>query len=265
MSKNSLKPSPTQNAQRERPLDANTQLWLLILKKLPALDSAFVEEGSDLIPTTIMEHFSLLLILSRIGLAAQNAQRVHGVPASLLIGKYLTDYGWDPEHSGEKAGRLFLKEADTLRRNLPGDLNLLSSPVEYAIALRKLGALVNSCTGEPYEMYCLDVVSQILDHGLLACDYRYGTGGLYDLGEYVRPEGVATVLGCSVELASLLYETGELTGFSEKPSSTWSVSGYLLRAYVQRAQARKFRHPAALELHLVPKPAEPEAATVADC
>jgi len=266
MSKRSLKSPSTPNAQREKPLDANTQLLLLGLEKLPpALDPSLVDEGSDLIPSPVMEHFCALLVLSRIGLAAQNAQRVHGVPASLLIGKYLVDYGWGPEHSGEEAEQLFLEEAETLSRNLPGDLGLLSRPVEYAIALHKLGGLVNSRTGEPYEMYFADVVGRILEHGLLECDYRYGTGGLYDLGAWVCPEDVAAVLGCSVGLAHLLYQTGELTGYSNRPCSHWTVSGYQIRAYVQRAQWEKFENPAAPELHLVPKQAEPEAAPVADC
>ena len=265
MSKNSLKPPPTQNAQREKPLDGNTQLWLLSLEKLPFLDPPFVNDQSDLIPSTIMEHFSMLLVLSRIGLAAQNAQRVYGVAASFLIAKYLTDYGWYPEHSGKKAEQWFLKEARTLRCNFPADLDLLSSPVEYAIALQKRGALVNSCTGEPGEMYCQDVVSQILEHDLLECDYRYGTGGLYDLGkdpQFPRPndlcpEDVAAVLGCSVESASRLYESGELTGCREMPSTSdhWTVRGPQLRAYVQRDGYRKFRNPAAPGLHLVPEPA----------
>ena len=271
MPKNSLKPSPTQNAQRENPLDANTQLWLLSLKKLPALAPAFIQDGSDLIPNTVMEYFSVLLVLSRIGLAAQNAQRVHGVPASLLIGKYLVDYGWGPEHSGEEAEQLFLEEAETLSRNLPGDLGLLSRPVEYAIALQKLGGLVNSRTGEPYKMYFADVVGRILEHGLLECDYRYGTGGLYDLGAYVCPEDVAIVLGCSAERVARLIESGELPGYftayslSEKRSINWRITGPRLREYVQQGQWKKFKNPAAPELHLVPKQAEPEAAPVADC
>ena len=250
MSKNSLKPSPTQNEQREKPLDANTQLWLLTLKKLPALDGELVQDGSDLIPMSVMEYFSVLLVLSRIGLAAQNAQRVYGVSASFLIGKYLVDYGWMPEHSGKEAEQLFLKEAETLSRNFPADLDLLSRPVEYAIALDKRGGLVNASDGESGRTYVSDVVERILDHGLLQCDYRYGTGGLYDLGkdpQFPRPtdlcpEDVAAVLGCSVESASRLYESGELTGCSQWPSTSgrWTVRGPQLRAYVQRAQCKKF-------------------------
>jgi hypothetical protein len=247
MSKNSLKPSPTQNAQREKPLDANTQLLLLGLEKLPpALDPSILDDGSDLIPSPVMEHFCALLVIFRIGLSAQNAQRVHGVPASLLIGKYLVDYGWGPEHSGEEAAQLFLEEAEILCRNLPGDVNLLSSPVEYAIALQKLGGLVNSRTGEAYKMYLADVVGRILEHGLLECDYRYGTGGLYDLGAYVCPEDVAIVLGCSAERVARLIESGELPGhftaysLSEKRSINWRITGPRLREYVQRVQWQKF-------------------------
>jgi hypothetical protein len=271
MSKRSLKPPSTPNAQREKPLDANTQLWLLTLKKLPALDGAFVQDGSDLIPNTIMEYFSVLLVLSRIGLAAQNAQRVYGVPASFLIGKYLVDYGWMPEHSGKEAEQLFLKEAEVLSRNFPAELDLLSRPVEYAIALEKLSGLVNSRTGEAHRVDILDVAERILDHGLLECDYRYGFGGLYDIGKDVSPEGVATVLGCSVESAFRMYESGELMGFSNRPCSHWTVNGHQLRAYVQRVQWNKFEgslSPALGEpavktdapgLHLVPELAEPAA------
>ena len=254
MSKNSLKPSPTQNEQREKPLDANTQLWLLTLKKLPALDGEFVQDGSDLIPVSVMEYFSVLLVLSRIGLAAQNAQRVYGVSASFLIGKYLVDYGWMPEHSGKEAEQLFLKEAETLSRNFPADLDLLSRPVEYAIALDKRGGLVNARDGESGRTYVSDVAERILDHGLLKCDYRYGTGGLYDLGkdpQFPRPtdlcpEDVAIVLGCSAERVARLIESGELPGhftaysFSEKRSINWRITGPRLREYVQRVQWQKF-------------------------
>ena len=267
MSKRFLKPPSTPNAQREKPLDANTQLWLLSLKKLAVLGPTFVNDGSDLIPNDIMGCFSVLLVLSRVGLAAQNAQRVYGVPASFLIGKYLVDYGWYPEHSGKEAEQLFLKEAETLRRNFPTELALLSSPVEYAIALDKLGGLVNSWDGESRRGYIFDVAERILDHGLLQCDYRYGTGGLYDIGPFVSPDGVAAVLGCSVESACRLYESGELAGHSERlsPYSHWTVNGPLLRAYVQRVQLEKFKNPVAPGVHLVPEPAEPEAAPIADC
>ena len=264
MPKNSLKPSPTQNAQRENPLDANTQLWLLSLKKLPALAPAFIQDGSDLIPNTVMEYFSVLLVLSRIGLAAQNAQRVYGVPTSFLVGKYLVDYGWMPEHSGKEAEQLFLNEAEALSRDFPAELDLLSSPVEYAIALGKLGGLVNSESGESGELF--DVADRILDHGLLECDYRYGTGGLYDIGRDVPPEGVATVLGCSVESACRLYESGELTGLSERPRGRWSVGGHMLRVYVQQTRWKQFKNASRPGgLPVVPEPAEPEAAPVADC
>jgi hypothetical protein len=176
---------------------------------------------------------------------------VYGVSASFLIGKYLVDYGWMPEHSGKEAGQLFLKEAETLSRNFPADLDLLSRPVEYAIALDKRGGLVNARDGESGRTYVSDVAERIIDHGLLECDYRYGTGGLYDLGkdpQFPRPtdlcpEDVAAVLGCSVESASRLYESGELTGCSQRPctSAHWTVRGSQLRAYVQRDQYRKFR------------------------
>jgi hypothetical protein len=245
MSKHPLKPPSTQNAQREKPLDANTQLLLLGLEKLPpALDPSILDDGSDLIPSPVMEHFCALLVLFRIGLSAQNAQRVHGVPASLLIGKYLVDYGWGPEHSGEEAEQLFLEEAEILCRNLPGDVNLLSSPVEYAIALQKLGGLVNSRTGETYKMYLADVVGRILEHGLLECDYRYGTGGLYDIGTDLCPEDVATVLGCSVKSVCRLLDSGELVGhgrWGDRSWRDWRVNGQLLRSYVQRAQWQKFK------------------------
>lgn len=253
-----LKPLSTQKAQREKPLDANTQLWLLSLEKLSTLTPDFVNDGSTLIPSTIMEHFSVLIILSRIGLAAQNAQRVHGVPASLLIGKYIVDYGWYPEHSGKEAEQLFLEEAETMRRNLPGDPNLLSSPVEYAIALQELGGLVNSCTGQSDEGYCADVVEQLLDHELLECDYRYGNGGLYDIGRDLRQEDVATVLGCSVELVSRLIELGRLRGHYTSYSTRdqrpcdWRIHAYVLRAFVQGIRCGPGKRPSALALTLVP-------------
>ncbi len=245
MPKHSLKP-PTQKAQREKHLDAHTQLWLLSLDKVAFLDPAFVCDGSDLIPGTVMEYFSVLLVLSRIGLAAQNAQRVHGVPASLLIGKYLVDYGWCPEGSREEAEQLFLEEAETLSRNFPTPpvLHLVRSPVEYAIALDKLGGLMDSSTGDAGRVYLLDVIDRILDHGLLECDYRYGTGGLYDIGDNLCPEDVATVLSCSLESVFRLFESGELHAYrscrcSEKCRSDWRVSGRLLRTYVQWVQRKK--------------------------
>ena len=240
-SKAKMLPQKSDRTRREKALDANTQLWLLSLEKVAFLDPLFIEEGSDLIPGTLMESFSLLLVLSRIGRAAQNAQRVHGVPASFLIAKYLVDYGWGDEHSSEEAEQLFLKEAETLSRNFPTELDLLSSPVEYAIALQKRGSLVNSLTGESNAVYILDVAEWILNHGLLECDYRYGTGGLYDIGQNVSPEDVATVLGCSADSARRLYDSGELTGFSNRPWHPWSVSGHLLRTYVQRVRWKEFK------------------------
>jgi hypothetical protein len=188
-SKAKMLPQKSDRTRKEKRLDANTQLWLLSLEKVAFLDPLFVQDGSDLIPGSLMEQFSLLLVLSRIGLAAQNAQRVYGVPASFLIAKYLTDYGWDPEHSSEEAEQLFLKEAETLSRNFPTELDLLSSPVEYAIALQKRGGLVNSQDGDSHVVHLMDVAERILDYGLLECDYRYGTGGLYDIGEDVSSEG----------------------------------------------------------------------------
>ena len=240
MPKYSLKP-PTQKAQREKPLDAHTQLWLLSLEKVAFLDPAFVEDGSDLIPSTIMEYFSVLLVLSRIGLAAQNAQRVYRVPASLLIGKYLMDYVWHPGDSREEAEQLFLEEAKTLSRNFPTALDVVSSPVEYAIALHNLGGLVNPETGGADSLYVLDVIGRIVDHGLLECDYRYGTGGLYDIGASLCIEDVATVLGCSVGSVRHLVKSGELKGLracscSDECCSSWSINGHELRTYVQRVQ-----------------------------
>lgn len=266
MPKHSLKP-PTQQAQREKPLDAYTQRWLRSLEKLPFLDSPLVDGESDLIPLAIIEHFSVLLVLSRIGLPAQNAQRVHGVPASLLIAKYLQDYGWYPEHSRAEAAQLFLEEAETLRRSLHADLDLLSSPVEYAIALHKHGSLVSPKTGESGWLYCLDVASEIVRHELLECDVRYGTGGLYDLGRRLGLEDVAAVLGCSTESVCPLLESGQLVGSLEGPRSSapeWIVSGHQLRTYVQHVHFQKLEkheepvRPADSGLHLVP-----EKATVA--
>jgi hypothetical protein len=240
---------PARKAQREKALDANTQLWLLSLEKLAPLTPDFVDDGSDLVPYTLMEHFSVLLVLSRIGLAAQNAQRVYGVPASLLIGKYLVDYAFDPEHSGDEAEQLFLEEAEAMRRSFPAELDLLSSPVEYAIALQKHGGLVDPMTGESDELYCRDVACRIVEHGLLECDYRYGTGGLYDLSKEVCPEDVAVVLGCSAERVSRLIESGDPVGhytaysLSEKRSIDWRAPGPSLRAYVQQVQLEKFSKP----------------------
>lgn len=246
-SKAKMLPPKSDRTRREKRLDANTQLWLLSLEKVAFLDPLFVQDGSDLIPSAVMEHFLLLLILSRIGLAAQNAQRVYGVPASFLIGKYLTDYGWGDEHSSEEAEQLFLKEAETLSRNFPTELDLLSSPVEYAIALHKRGGLVNSLDGDSHVVELLDVAERILNYGLLECDYRYGTGGLYDLGQDVSPEGVATVLGCSADSARRLYESGELVGgrkrcagFSNGLCGHWTVNGHLFRTYVQRVRWEEF-------------------------
>jgi hypothetical protein len=241
-SKAKMLPAKSDRTRREKRLDANTQLWLLSLEKVAFLDPLFVQDGGDLIPGIVMEHFSMLLMLSRIGLAAQNAQRVYGVPASFLIAKYLVDYGWDdPEYSSEEAEQLFLKETKTLSRNFSTELDLLSSPVEYAIALQKRGGLVNSLTGESNAVYILDVADWILNYGLLECDYRYGTGGLYDIGKSVSPEGVAAVLGCSADSAHRLYKSGELTGFSNRPWHPWSVTGHLLRTYVQRFQWKEFK------------------------
>ena len=247
-SKAKMLPQKSDRTRREKRLDANTQLRLLSLEKVAFLDPLFVQDGSDLIPGTLMESFSLLLVLSRIGRAAQNAQRVHGVPASFLIAKYLMDYGWGDEHSSEEAEQVFLKEAETLSRNFPTELDLLSSPVEYAIALQKRGGLVNSLTGESNAgVYILDVAEWILNHGLLECDYRYGTGGLYDIGQNVSPEGVATVLGCSADSARRLYESGEFiggrkrcAGFSNGLCGHWTVNGHLLRTYVQRVRWKEF-------------------------
>jgi hypothetical protein len=248
-SKAKMLPQKSDRTRREKRLDANTQLRLLSLEKVAFLDPLFVQDGSDLIPGAVMEHFLLLLILSRIGRAAQNAQRVYGVPASFLIGKYLVDYGWDDEHSSEEAQQVFLKEAETLSRNFPTELDLLSSPVEYAIALHKRGGLVNSLTGNSHVVYLMDVAERILNYGLLECDYRYGTGtgGLYDIGQDVSQEGVATVLGCSADSARRLYESGEFiggrkrcAGFSNWPCGHWTVNGHLLRTYVQRVRWEEF-------------------------
>ena len=146
--------------------------------------------AGEVIPRRMLDSLVFAVILSRLGLAAQNAHRLTGVPASFLIADFVMTYGYDSAALGtgleelEDEGseqvsieQLLLSEAERLTtENFREALHLADSPVAYARRLCELGL---SCGHyDAGDLLAKDLATIILDNELWDCDARYGTNDL---------------------------------------------------------------------------------------
>lgn len=168
------------------------------------------QDGSDVLPVSLFEKLAVAVVLSRVGLAAQNAQRVYGVPASFLIARYIVDYGYNDGPQPEEGERfmgesLLLSEAKELATNpqFVSALELAASPVAYARRLCELGLGNN--------LYLLDVADLIVRHDLFQCDWRYGTRPQF-FGRNIEVEEAAAILSESATSIRCLIKSGDLVG-----------------------------------------------------
>ncbi len=170
-------------------------------------------ERPAVLPAELYDKLAMLATISHLGPAAQNAQRVHGVPASFLIASHITDYGFHqipPSEEGERfAGeRHFLNEARGLAtsRKFSSALKLADSPVAYARRLWWLGFFDE-------DILFLDVVWRIVDYDLFECDWRYAA---------VKPpyevtlDQAAEFLPGTRESIRALLDSGQIEGMLDK-------------------------------------------------
>jgi len=219
--------------RREKTLDIHTQTLLPALQKLP-LHPDCADCSSDLIPNSMWDQLFALVTISRIGLVAQEAHRIYGVPASFLMAKFMIDHGWFPtEYPKKWLSEIFLKEARFYSgAKFRGAFKFASSPVEYVIALYKRGGMRRDGDPGSGDLYAFDIADKIVYFDLMECDGRYGDGPLFDVSRDPTVEEAAEIVGRSTEFIRCLVESRELA--AHKHDAGWLVSAAQLRDCWQR-------------------------------
>jgi hypothetical protein len=229
----SARPSKPTLIQDEKRISLAEHGLLQGMQKLsPYLDEmVHNNEQPAVIPRELYNSLAMLGTIAHCGIPAQNAQRVHGGPASFLIADHITYYGFcqiPPLEEGERfAGeRHFLNEARRLAtsRKFQPALELAASPVAYARRLHELGFF-------EHDVHLLDVVSRITAHDLFECDWRYAAKKPpYE----VTVDEAAAFLSERPESIRFLLESGVIMGL---------IGGKVLYqslfSYAQRHLARK--------------------------
>jgi len=192
------------------------------------------DETPSLIPLRLFNDLAMVVTIACIGQAAENAQRVYGVPASFLIAKYITDHGYP--HAPIKAEdderfpaeRTFLQEAERLATDihLSAALELAANPIAYAQRLWELGF------GD--DMLLFDIAARIADCDLRDCDRRYDGAG--ENPSCVSIDEAASILSETPERVRSLIEAGELL------ATQMDVVVHSLRHYEQRRLWRTIRN-----------------------
>lgn len=236
--------SKRHSSQRSRPqaekrINFTDRLVLEHLRKIAECltEDAFnnrTHTGDDLIPYALSDSLAMMGTIAWIGPAAQNAQRVYGVPASLLMSMHITDYGWGEEVPADPGDRFpgerhFLKEAKylaTSRRVRPA-LRLADSPVAYAWRLDELGFMKDAENAHKLR----DVAALIVDYSLFECDFRYRRE---PIPHEVTIEHAARMLSLPAESVRSLVRAGTIDGGS--PNEVLYRS---LKSYEQRQLLRK--------------------------
>ncbi len=224
--------APVQGEKRTALLELE---MLQALQKIGAYTSelTMTQDGSVILPASLWAKLAVAVVLSRVGLAAQNAQRLYGVPASFLIAQFIVHHGYDGEPEATEGERFMgesqlLSEAKELATNpqfLPA-LELRDSPVAYARRLCELGLGDDS--------YLLDLAGLIVDHDLWECDLRYGTPPEF-LGKNVSVDEAAAILSESPTSIRYLIKSGELIGLLYPGADHRDhVVGHSIYAYTQR-------------------------------
>lgn len=158
--------------QLEKPLSPNARGLLKNIQRLAPRMAEVAEDGiPSCLPWSLLNNLSVLVAVSQITEAAQNAMRVYSVPASFLIAEHILYWGWNPSiKNGERfaSERLLLEEARDLATDpsLSAALELAESPIAYARRLCELGQ-------QEKHFSLSDVASYIADYDLAACDDRY--------------------------------------------------------------------------------------------
>jgi len=218
--------------QPENPISPYARGLLKDLQRLSRRMAQVADYGiPDVLPYRLVNDLSVLVVVSRITEAAQNAMRIYSVPASFLIAKYIAIHGFNPSiKKGERfaAERLFLGEARTLAtdKGLSAAMELAGSPIAYARRLYELGYFQDHFT-------LFDVASYIADYDLADCDDRYRRPGD---PLYVSIEEAARWLSVTPDRVRWLAKTEEipLVGFGEG-----RVQCRFLRLYEQRRLYRE--------------------------
>ncbi len=185
------------------------------------------DSGSDVIPDRLFDDLAIVVTISCIGPAAQNAMRVHGVPASFLIAKFMTDCGYVTQPPETEQGErfpfelMFLKAAKNLASNkrFSPALKLANSPIAYAQRLKDLG-LVS-------DIEMLDIAYRIANYDLVDCDRRYTS----------HPSEVTVD-----EAAKLLSETAEYISQLLAAHELFGLGGKVHFGPLQRYQQRRLNH-----------------------
>ncbi len=170
------------------------------------------EDSPATLPSSLFEKLAVVIVLSRVGLAAQNAQRVYGVPASFLIARFIVDYGYDGEPQAEDGERfmgesLLLSQAKELATSptFASALELAASPVAYARRLCELGL------GADQPCYLLDLADLIVRNDLFECDWRYRVLPNFH-GRVLEVEEAAAILSESATSIRCLIKSRDLAG-----------------------------------------------------
>jgi hypothetical protein len=99
-------------------------------------------ERDDLLPDDVADHLLMACFISGTVRAAQNAERMHGVPASLLISLAIQQE-WDYRELRPSVGPYFLSLADRLKKDprLQPALAVASNPLAFAEELHRSGVM----------------------------------------------------------------------------------------------------------------------------
>ena len=211
-----------------QPLSPSERGLLRDLQRLSRRMAQVADDGiPNVLPSRLVNALSVLVVVSHITEAAQNAMRAYSVPASFLIGEYIAIDGFNPTiEEGERfaAERRFLREARNLAtdESLSAALELAGSPIAYARRLCELGYFDLSTL--------FDVASYIAEFDLADCDSRYRLDPFK-----VSIEEAARLLSTTPDAVHWLIETGEIPGSGE----AGMVFSKFLRLYEQRQLYRE--------------------------
>jgi len=216
-------PKITAQIQPEKRTSLLELQMLQSLQEIGVFTSEFTinEDSPATLPMSLWEKLAVVIVLSRVGLAAQNAQRVYGVPASFLIARFIVDYGYDGEPQAEDGERfmgeaLLLSQAKELATSptFSPALELAGSPVAYARRLCELGLRGRLRELDPRDdgtFYLLDLADLIVCHDLFQCDWRYRVLPNFH-GRMLEVEEAAAILSESATSVRCLIESGDLAG-----------------------------------------------------
>ncbi len=186
-------------------------------------------DSETLIPRTVESYLSIAGQIAWVGPAAQNAQRLFGVPASFLIAANIYEHGSGDEVPTQMGDRFpgeqhLVEEAKHLATHpkFRSALKLAASPVRYARRLAELG------------YFDLDelrtVAGYIANYHLFECDWRYS-----EAPQEVTIEDAAHALSLSFGAVVSKLRSEELDGFPGRDDQPGYVRYSSMKSFEQLA------------------------------